>query len=112
MDVLKYLQQRSLMDPNQLAKNEMDLYKANAARLRKSIFPQVTAQLQETGNINAPYLAAQAYTTAIAPTLEQMQMATLEDEIRAQQVASGMWPDTETALGGFAQTANIFGGSP
>jgi hypothetical protein len=109
VDLLKYLQQRSIMDPNQLAAMQKKLMANQAAQLRKGIYPGVTAELQETGNINSPYLASQAYTAAIGPTLAEMQTQTLKDEIAAQALAAGMWPDTEGALGGFANISNLFG---
>jgi len=109
IDLLKYLQQRNIMDPKKLAAMQSQLMGKEAAQLRRGIYPGVTAALQETGNINSPYLASQAYTAAIGPTLADMQMQTLKDEIAAQALAAGMWPDTETALGGFANIANLFG---
>jgi hypothetical protein len=109
-DLLKYLQQRSLLDPNALAKQSQQLAKSQAAALRKSIMPQLAAQGQETGQINAPYLMNQAYTTAIAPVLAQMQEAAMTDWLRSNALASGLYPGGDTsALGGFVES-DIFGG--
>lgn len=110
-DLLKYQQQQSLMDPSKLAANAQKLDQANAAALRKAIFPQVTAQLQETGNINAPYLASQAYTTAIAPILAQMQEAAMNQWLEANREAMGLYPGASdiSALGGLTNPS-IFGG--
>ena len=109
VDLMKYLQQRNIMDPSKLAAMQSQLMGKEAAQLRRGIYPGVTAQLQETGQINSPYLSSQAYTAAIGPTLADMQMQTLKDEITAQALAAGMWPNTEDALGGFANVANLFG---
>lgn len=110
-DLLKYLQQRQLLNPSSIASATQQMMNKNAKALRKAIFPQVTAQLQETGNINAPYLASQAYTTAIAPTLANEQMAAMEDWLRANAEAEGLYPSNQDigALGGFV-SPNTFGG--
>jgi hypothetical protein len=110
-DVLKYLQQRQLTDPNAIAQATQQMAQKNAAALRRSIFPQVTAQAQETGQINAPYLMGQAYTTAIAPILAQQQEAAMQEWLRANAIATGLYPSGSDigALGGFV-SPNIFGG--
>lgn len=111
-DLLKYQQQQSLLNPSSLAKNAQETARINAAALRKAIFPQVTAQLQETGNINAPYLASQAYTTAIAPIVAQMQEAAMNQWLEANREAMGLYPSASdiSALGGLTNPS-IFGGS-
>jgi hypothetical protein len=81
-----------------------------AAALRKAIFPQITAQAQETGQINAPYLMNQAYTTAIAPILAQMQEAAMQQWLEANRIAGGLYP-SEAASPGNLVNPNIFGGS-
>lgn len=110
-DLLKYLQQRQMLDPSSIAKSTQTMMNKNAAALRKAILPQVTAQAQETGQINAPYLMDQAYTTAIAPTLANEQMAAMEDWLRANAIATGLYPGGSdiSALGGFV-SPNTFGG--
>lgn len=111
-DLLKYQQQQSLLDPKTLAKNAQQINQAQVAQLKKSVFPAVTAQLQETGNINAPYLATQAYTTAIAPIVAQMQEAAMNQWLEAQREAMGLYPGASdiSALGGLTNPS-IFGGS-
>lgn len=110
-DLLKYQQQRSLLDPSAMASDAQKMARINAAALRKAIFPQVTAQLQETGNINAPYLASQAYTTAIAPIVAQMQEAAMNQWLEANREAMGLYPGASDigALGGLTNPS-IFGG--
>lgn len=110
-DLLKYQQQQNLLNPSSLAKNAQETARINAAALRKAIFPQVTAQLQETGNINAPYLATQAYTTAIAPIVAQMQEAAMNQWLEANREAMGLYPSASdiSALGGLTNPS-IFGG--
>jgi hypothetical protein len=111
-DVLKYLQQRQMTDPDAIAKATQQMQAQNAKALRKAIFPQITAQAQETGQINAPYLMNQAYTTAIAPILAQEREAAMQEWLRANAIATGLYPSSNdvSALGGFV-SPNIFGGT-
>lgn len=107
-DFLKYLQQRSLLNPSAINSAANQLAKNQAAMLKKSIFPAITATGQETGNINSPYLMSQAYTAAAAPEVAQINEAALNQWLQANQLAGGMYPGT-SALGGFVEP-NIFGG--
>jgi hypothetical protein len=107
--LLKYQQQQSLLDPSSLSSASKAITNAQAAQLRKAVMPQVTAQGQETGQINAPYLMNQAYTTAIAPILAQMQEAAMNQWLEANRLAGGLYP-SEGALGGLVNPS-IFGGS-
>ena len=108
---MKYLQQRQLENPSAIAAATQQMMNKNAAALRKAILPQVTAQGQETGQINAPYLMDQAYTSAIAPILAQEQEAAMQQWLEANRLAGGLYPSgTDVgALGGFV-SPNIFGG--
>lgn len=111
VDIAKFLQQRSLLDQNSLQKAEQNALKGQKAALERAVFPGVKAQLQETGNINAPYLETQAYTAAIAPFVQQQQEAAMENWLRANAIALGLYPgDLGNPLGGFT-SPNIFGGS-
>lgn len=112
-DLLKYQQQQNLLNPSAMESDAQKMAKINAAALRKAIFPQVTAQLQETGNINAPYLASQAYTTAIAPIVAQMQEAAMNQWLEANREAMGLYPGASdiSALGGLTNPSLFGGGS-
>ena len=107
-DLLKYLQQRSLLNPNDINKAARQMAQNQKNMLRKSIFPAITATGQETGQINAPYLMNQAYTTAAAPIVAQINSAAYQQWLEANRLAGGMYPDTG-ALGGLVEP-NIFGG--
>lgn len=110
IDIAKYLQQRSLLDQNSLQKAEQNALKGQKAALERNVFPGVQAQLQETGNINAPYLETQAYTAAIAPYVQSQEQAAMENWLRANALAEGLYPtDLGNPLGGFV-SPNIFGG--
>lgn len=110
-DLLKYEQQQSLLSPSDLAKASQAMAKSQAAQLRKSIMPQLTAQGQETGQINAPYLMNQAYTAAIGPVLAQLQTEAMNQWLEANRLAGGMYPSSNdiSALGGLV-SPSIFGG--
>lgn len=107
-DLLKYLQQRSLLNPSDINSAANQLAKNQAAMLKKSIFPAITATGQETGQINSPYLMSQAYTAAAAPIVAQINEAALNQWLQANQIAGGMYPQTPQATG--PVSANIFGG--
>lgn len=111
IDIAKYLQQRSLLNQNSLQKAEQNALKGQKAALERNVFPGVKAQLQETGNINAPYLETQAYTAAIAPFVQQQEEAAMNNWLEANRIALGLYPgDLGNPLGGFTEP-NIFGGS-
>lgn len=110
IDIAKFLQQRSLLDQSSLQKAEQNALKGQKAALERNVFPGVKAQLQETGNINAPYLETQAYTAAIAPYVQSQEQAAMENWLRANALAEGLYPtDLGNPLGGFV-SPNIFGG--
>lgn len=111
VDIAKFLQQRSLLNQNSLQEAEQNALKGQKAALERNVFPGVKAQLQETGNINAPYLETQAYTAAIAPYVQSQEQAAMENWLRANAIALGLYPgDLGNPLGGFT-SPNIFGGS-
>jgi len=75
-----------LADPKSL----MSLGHGMSKAMKRAVIGPVTAQAQETGQINAPGLYAQSVATALGPYQYQMQMQALADYIEALKAAGEM----------------------
>jgi len=104
-DILKYVQQRKLL--NDLGGQATALNKKMNPALIRNITGPVKATLQETGNINSPYLTSQAVATAAAPYAFDQNLADLQAVLEANRIAMGLYPDFD--LAGFVQPG-VFGG--
>lgn len=84
--------QQTLQNPAALTKGAAGLYQPMSKALKRSIIAPVTAQAQETGQINAPGLYSQSVASALAPYQYQMQMQALRDYMTALAESGGAYP--------------------
>jgi len=104
-DILKFIQQRNLM--NNLGQQATALNRRMNPALVRNVTGPVKATLQETGNINSPYLTSQAIATALAPYAFDQNLADLQAVLEANRLAEGLYPNFD--LPGYVQPG-VFGG--
>lgn len=88
----RWQNQARLQNPAALAAGAAKMYQPMSKALRRAVIGPVTAAAQETGQINAPGLYSQSVATALAPIQARMQMAALENYIRALQDSEYAYP--------------------
>jgi hypothetical protein len=99
--------QRNLLNP---AAGAAALYKPMSKALTRRVTAPVTAAAQETGQINAPGLYAQAVANALAPYQQEMEMNALRAYIASQQAAAGVYPQGGIFGSAGLVPAGTFGG--
>jgi hypothetical protein len=90
--IQRWMLQRTLSDPNALMGGASKLFQGMSKALKRNVIGPVRAEAQETGQINAPGLYAQAVASAVGPYQYQMQMQALADYIDALRAAGQPYP--------------------
>lgn len=98
----KYLVQRTLQNPAQLAAAANKLAIPMGAQARNRILAPVRAEAMETSGVNAPLLYSQALASALAPYQYQNEQRALQEEIAALTAAESPVFTSPSLFGGTA----------
>lgn len=90
---LKFIQQRNLLNPADVARQAQQLQAKETAAFKRAIAAPAIAAGQETGQINAPYMMDQAIAQTAAPYVYSQYPESMSNYLNSQELAAMLYPE-------------------